>query len=69
MKKGIITVVVAMGLAVSGLVLAQMNEQGKEMMGGKNMGMMGDGTGMMKGGMMGGKGMMGMHGMMMKMMD
>ena len=62
MKKSLIAVAVVMIVGTSGLAIAQMQDKGKEMMGDKA-GMM-DG----KGGMMG-KGMMGMHGMMMKMME
>ncbi len=67
MKKTQALVLVAvLVLTISGLAVAQM-DKGKDMMGDKGMGMMGGG--MMKGDMMDKGGMMGMHGMMMKMME
>ena len=57
MKKSLVTVAVVIIVGTSGLAIAQINDKGKEMMGDK--------TGMMDGK----SGMMGMHGMMMKMME
>ena len=70
MKKRLITIAAVVVLTTVSLALAQMNDKGKDMMGGGMMDGKGGMMGMMGKGMMGDKsGMMGMHSMMMKMME
>jgi hypothetical protein len=68
MKNSIAVITAVVVLTISGLALAQM-DKGKEMMGDKSKGMMDDKGMGMKNSMMEKGGMMGMHGMMMKMME